>query len=108
MFQMSSHDGGGYVFIDDLNKLDTFTPTGKTGNFTKQDIQEVKEVIEFAINKPNDSKTWGTGVYNQFGVYEGQVWDEKGYFIFNILSDCYGFTKPPFNIDHVVCSQSYL
>ena len=84
MYQNSSPDGGNYVFIDDLDRLDTFTP-GTRGGFTQQDVQDVKELIEFTINNPKGSKRWGSGWNNQFGVNQGEVYDEKGYFIINLL-----------------------
>jgi len=108
LFENSSPDGGTNCFIDDLDKLDTFS----SEQYNPIDVSHCKELIEFTINNPEGNKTFKhstqQGYGNTFGVNRGEMFDECGYFLINILHDCYGFTKPPFTVEHMVGCHSYI
>jgi hypothetical protein len=120
LFENSSHDGGTNCFIDDLDKLDTFT----SEQYNPIDISNCKELIEFTINNTEGNKTFKHSTQqgyehnrrrkvnnyygNTFGVNRGEMFDECGYLLINILHDCYGFTKPPFTVEHMVGCHSYI
>lgn len=108
LFNNSSPDGGTYCFIDDLDRLDTFT----SYQYDPRDIKHCKELIEFVINNPQGSKEFKhstqQGFGNTFGADRGEIYDECGYFLINILHDCYKHTKAPFTVEHIVNSQSYI
>ena len=108
LFNNSSPDGGTHCFIDDIDKLDTFV----SEQYNPIDIKHCKELIEFTINNPQGNKDFNhsthQGFGNTFGVSRGEIYDECGYFLINILHDCYEFTKPPFSVEYIVSCHSYI